>query len=214
MKDIYIFSAGPAGRDVFQLINDINKVEDIWNIKGYVDSDSKLKGKFFDGLEVFCIEDLNNFDLSDAYGVCGVLDPLIREKIVKNEILALGLHVPNLIHPSSVLANDFKPSKGLLVFSGVNISFNVKISEYVLISFNCLVGHDGRIGSYSSLLPSSVMDGKCKIGNKVIIGSGALIHPGVSIGSNSTVGIGSVLIDDVEENITIAQLPRTVKLKK
>ena len=214
MKDIYIFSAGPGGRDVFQLINDINRNDPEWNLRGYVDTDSKLYGKSFDGLEVFSPEDLKELDLSNSHGVCGVLDPDIREKIILNEILPLNLKVPSLIHPSAVIANDFIPQDGLLVFSGVNISYNATIGEYVLISFNCLVGHDGEIGSYSSLLPTSVMDGNCQIGQKVIIGSGAILHPGVSVGSNSIIGIGSVLLDKVPENVTIAQLPRTVKLKK
>ncbi|MEC7929393.1 MAG: hypothetical protein VX169_03680 [Pseudomonadota bacterium] len=214
MKDIYIFSAGPGGRDVFQLINDINKNDSEWNLRGYVDTDSKLDGKCLDGLEIFCPEDLKGFDLSNTYAVCGVLDPDIREKIILNEILPLNLKIPSLVHPSAVIANDFTPQDGLIVFSGVNISYNVTIGKYVLVSFNCLVGHDGDIGSYSSLLPTSVMDGKCQIGQKVIIGSGAILHPGVSVGSNSTIGIGSVLLDKVPENVTIAQLPRTVKLKK
>ena len=214
MKDIYIFSAGPGGRDVFQLIIDINKNKSEWNLRGFVDTDSKLIGKSFDGLEIFCPADLKELDLSNSYGVCGVLDPDIREKIILNEILPLNLKVPSLVHPSSVIANDFISQDGLLVFSGVNISYNVTISEYVLISFNCLVGHDGDIGSFSSLLPTSVMDGKCQIGQKVIIGSGAILHPGVTVGSNSTIGIGTVLLDKVPENVTIAQLPRTVKLKK
>ena len=214
MKDIYIFSAGPGGRDVFQLINDINRNNPEWNLRGYVDTDSKLNGKSLDGLEVFSPADLKELDLSNSHGVCGVLDPDIREKIILNEILPLNLKVPSLVHPSAVIANDFIPQDGLLVFSGVNISYNATIGEYVLISFNCLVGHDGEIGSYSSLLPTSVMDGNCQIGQKVIIGSGAILHPGVSVGSNSIIGIGSVLLDKVPENVTIAQLPRTVKLKK
>ena len=214
MRDIYIFSAGPGGRDVFQLLNDINNTEKTWNIKGYVDTDQELGNKVIDGNKVYHPSELQNLNLSGSCGICGVLDPHIREKVIQNEILPLGFNIPSLIHPSSIIANDFEPQTGLLVFSGVNISYNVKIERHVLISFNSLVGHDGKIGEFSSLLPSSVMDGKCEVGSKSIIGSGAILHPGIIVGSNSIVGIGSVILDKVPDNVTIAQLPRTIKLNR
>jgi len=214
MKDIFIFSAGPGGRDLFQLINDINLQEETWNILGYVDSDKDLQSKSFDGLEVFSPDYIQNQNLDELYGACGILDSGIRQKIVKNEILSCGLRIPSLVHPSSAIAHDFVPREGLIVFSGVNISYNVVIEKHVLVSFNSLVGHDSKVGEYVSLLPCTTIDGKCSIGKNSILGSGSIIHPGVSIGSNVTVGIGTVILDDVENDITITQLPRMIKLKK
>ena len=37
MKEILIFSAGPAGRETFQLINSINRSKKEWKVIGYVD---------------------------------------------------------------------------------------------------------------------------------------------------------------------------------
>ena len=39
MKEILIFSAGPAGRETFQLINEINKKRKQWKVVGYVDDE-------------------------------------------------------------------------------------------------------------------------------------------------------------------------------
>jgi len=214
MKDIYIFSAGPGGRDVFQLLNDINQTKKTWNIKGYVDTDEGLKDKLLDGLKVFNPDYFKDGNFSKSYGVCGVLDPFVRESIIKKEILSSGLSIPCLIHPTSVIAHDFKPKEGLLIFSGVNISYNVKIDKYVLISFNSLVGHDSNVGEFTSMLPTSIMDGRCNLGKHSILGSGAILHPGVTVGSNTTIGIGTVLLDNAGDNITVTQLPRMVKLNK
>jgi len=45
MKKILIFSAGPAGREVFQLIQEINKAKNEWQVIGYVDDQIQKKIK-------------------------------------------------------------------------------------------------------------------------------------------------------------------------
>ena len=212
MNKIFIFSAGPGGRDVLQLIKDINKEKKVWEVLGFVDTDLDLKDKSIDGIKVYLPEDLQKQNKDNFFGICGVLDPTIRELIVQNEIIPLGYKIPSLIHPTAVIADDFVPEEGLIIFSGVNISYNVSINKYVLVSFSCLVGHDSKIGEYSSLLPASLMDGRCIVGKKTILGSGAILHPEVKVGSKATIGMGTVVLNDVEEGITLTQMPRMIKL--
>ena len=51
MKKILIFSAGSAGREVYQLIKEINKKKKTWKVLGYVDDNIKLKVKTLDKLK-------------------------------------------------------------------------------------------------------------------------------------------------------------------
>ena len=213
MKGIYIFSAGPGGRDIFQLIKDINKSKMTWNVLAYIDNNQDLTGKIIDGLTVLNPNQLQKTDNKDCYAVCGILDPSIREQIINKEIKKNKFKIPSLIHPNSVIADDFNPSEGLIIFSGVNISYNVSIDKYVLISFSSLVGHDSKIGKFSSLLPGSIMDGKCQLGESSIIGSGAMLHPGVTVGKHSIIGMGTVLLDNIGDDLTETQMPRMIKLK-
>lgn len=46
-----------------------------------------------------------------------------------------------------------------------------------------------------------------KIGNRVWIGSGAIILPGITIGDGSIIGAGSVVTKDVAENTIVAGVP-------
>ena len=67
-KKILIFSAGPSGREVFQLISSINKsFDNIWEVLGYVDEDSKKIGKIIDGIQVF-----SNNNLPKQNGIYGI----------------------------------------------------------------------------------------------------------------------------------------------
>ena len=60
MKKILIFSAGPAGRDIFLLINAINKIKKKWKVIGFVDDNTKFKKKKVEGLEVFSLKKKTN----------------------------------------------------------------------------------------------------------------------------------------------------------
>ena len=52
-KKILIFSAGSAGREVFQLILNINKLKNEWEVIGYVDDEKNKIVKTIDNIEVF-----------------------------------------------------------------------------------------------------------------------------------------------------------------
>jgi maltose O-acetyltransferase len=49
--------------------------------------------------------------------------------------------------------------------------------------------------------------GKVKIGNRVFIGAGAIILPGVTIGDNVIIGAGSVVSRDIPDGIVAAGNP-------
>ncbi len=46
-----------------------------------------------------------------------------------------------------------------------------------------------------------------KVGNRVWIGSSAIILPGVTIGNNAIIGAGSVVTKDVDEYTIVAGVP-------
>ena len=74
-----------------------------------------------------------------------------------------------------------------------------------------LIGHDVVIDNFAAIMPSSVIGGNCKIGKLCLIGSGSTIHPGIRIGNNSNVGIGTTIIKNVSENTSIINFPRNVE---
>ena len=108
MKKIYIFSAGPGGRDVLRLIEDINDVSPTWEVMGFVENDEELIGTVIDDLNVFSLNDVPKS--SDFYAICGVQDPYLRRRIVYNEISPKGYNLATLVHPNIVKAKDFSRS--------------------------------------------------------------------------------------------------------
>ena len=73
MKKLLIFSAGPAGREVYQLITEINKKKRTWNVIGYVDDNLSSKIKTLDKLKVFSQK--NKPISKDLYAITGIMNP-------------------------------------------------------------------------------------------------------------------------------------------
>ena len=87
---------------------------------------------------------------------------------------------------------------------GVTIGDNALIGHNVVIA---TLNHDMNPETRGSLSPSPV-----KIGNRVWIGSGSIILPGVTIGDNAVIGAGSVVTKDVPKNaVAVGNPARVVK---
>ena len=85
---------------------------------------------------------------------------------------------------------------------GITIGDNALIGHNVVIA---TLNHDMNPETRGSLIPSPV-----KIGNRVWIGSGAIILPGITIGDNAVIGAGSVVTKDIPQNAVAVGNPARV----
>ena len=70
-----------------------------------------------------------------------------------------------------------------------------------------MVCHDGHLGDFVTLSPRATLAGNVQIGNCSEIGMGTNVRQGISIGENTIVGAGSVIVKDIEGNVTVAGVP-------
>ena len=91
----------------------------------------------------------------------------------------------------------------------INYGFTCLANEKVYIGDNVLIGPNVTIATvyHDELKHKTNKFGKVKIGNNVIIYMGSLICPGVTIGENSIIGAGSVVINDIPANVLAAGNP-------
>ena len=203
-KKIIIFGLGGGSRDILGLINDINEFEDQWEIEGFVGKYDEMKGSTIEGYKIISFNDLQ---VSDRfYAIPSVTDPLLKNKIYVNQIKKLGYKLPVLIHPKTYISKDFTPNPGLIIFSAVRLSYNVKVGKLVWIDSNCNIGHNVKVGDNTSIMPMSLVLGG--VGKNCVIGAGSLIHQKVNIGNNSFVGIGTTVIKDIPNNSKVINFPR------
>ena len=210
-KKILIFSAGSAGKEVFQLILNINKLYNEWEVIGYVDNDTNKIGKTIDDVQVY--SSANKPKKKEIYAACGVMDGAIRKKIFNEEIIKNEYQLTNLIHPLVEQPKCFKTGLGNIIFGNVHISFEVDIKNFSIISNFCDLGHNLIANNYFTIMPSVIIGGNCEIGEQTLIGSGAMIHPGVKIGSNCKIGMGTLITSNIKNNTSVINYPRQTTKK-
>jgi len=198
MKEIVIFGSGGLGREVHQLLLDINSKSNVWNILGYYDNlDSK--GKFVNGLPVLGdIEDLKSSSHENV--IIAIGDNTLR-KTLHNSLNMLK-KFPYLVHPSVSYNGETAIGGGSIIMSGVFLSINVVVGSFVLVNVSSTIGHDVVINDFVSINPGVRLSGSVKVGENVSLGVGSVLNNNIHIIDNVKIGPGSVVMKSIEKEGT------------
>lgn len=206
MEKIAIIGAGGFGREVKGLIDDINKINPIYEIIGFFD-DGIESGTLVNGLSVLGpIASINNIDYSLKLAL-GIGVPAIKEKAIRS-IVNNQVVFPILIHPSAIISkDDVSIGKGTIICAGNIITCNIKLKDFITLNLSCTVGHDTVIEDFSSFMPAVNISGEVLIKKNVYVGTGAKIINQLSIGDNTVVGAGAVVSKTLPPNCTAVGIP-------
>lgn len=140
--------------------------------------------------------DASKYQTSEFFVAVG--DSKRRELIMK-DLDRLGLHVINLIHPSSVIGSDVSIGKGTIVMAGAIINSGTRIGNGVIINTSASVDHDNKIGNYSHVSVGAHLAGSVTIGKSCWIGIGSVISNNLSICNNCYLGASSLVVKNLSE---------------
>ncbi len=213
MKDLVVIGAGALGREVAQLIKDVNSDKNQWNFLGFIDETPEKQGVVINNSPV-----LGGFDwceknrFSSIWAVCAVGNTRDKFSLVQ-KAQASGLQFTNLIHPG-VARNEFiEMGTGNIICWGTFLSVNIKIGSFVTINPGCGIGHDTVIEDYVTLYWDVTLSGNVLIREGCEIGSKAAVIPKKTVGGWSVLGAGAVVIKDLPENCTAVGVPaKPIKL--
>ncbi len=211
LHPIAIFGAGGQGREVLQLIHQINQSrEQQWQCIGWFD-DGIEKGSIIEGLPVLGgMKELNNWPEELAVAMA-VAWPATKRKIC--HLFANNkLSFPTLIHPEVRFdKNEVNIGQGTIITQGCRFTVNITIGQFVLLNLSCIVTHDVVIEDYCSIMPSVNLSGAVVLEEAVYVGTGSQIIQLLTIGKNSIIGAGSVVVRDIPANCTAFGVPAKVK---
>ncbi len=194
MDRIYIVGAGGLGRELLQIIKEINAVEPTWVIGGFLDNNLEaLKGVECD----YAVVGRNSEWIPKEGEVfaMAIADPSAKE-LRSRELKEKGAHFPPIIHPTASITKFSHYGEGLIMFPYSKLSVNSTVGDFVTI-FSSGVGHDVFIDDYSTLSGMSSILRNVKIGKRVFVGANVAIAQDVTVGDDAYLGIGSVVLKDV-----------------
>ena len=134
--------------------------------------------------------------------VIAFADPAKKKRLAL-ELEARGWEPEIFIHESAAVGAYAKIGRGTVICPFCRVSTDSVIGEHVLVNGASGIGHDAVVGSYSSLLGSVNVNGSTIVGEGVLFGAGSMVYPGKRIGSWATIGLASVVLRNVPDNITV-----------
>ncbi len=105
----------------------------------------------------------------------------------------------SIVHPTAYVAPSASIGNGVFVAPQAVISVNANVEDHCIIHIHSSVGHDCKIGKFCVVLPGARISGNVSLGKSVMIGSGAFIFQGVTIGYRSQVDALTYVRYDVPE---------------
>ena len=210
MKDLVIIGAGAFGREVAQLVEEINQYKKMWNFIGYIDETEEKQGKSINGDMVLGdFNWLDKIDTKNIWGVCAIGNTMDKFKLV-NKAKVYNIKFANLIHPSVRLNNYIQIGHGNIICANSILSVNTRIGNHVAINPTGGIGHDAIIGDYSTLYWNVTLGGYVKLNEGCEIGSKSVVLPNTTIGKWTILGAGAVVIKDIPEYSTAVGVPAKV----
>lgn len=207
-RDLVIYGAGAHGRDLAQLIDDINTAAPTWRVAGFVTDDRAAHGTTVADLPV--LGDAGWLDTHPGVALAvAVGHPAAKRRIVLS-LASRGAEWPTLVHPSVFVGRRSTLGPGTTVLPGAIIMTDVVIGPWVTINIGCHLSHDCRVDDFATIAPGASLSGYVRVGEGSDIGTGAAIIQGVSVGAWSVVGAGAAVVRDLPPNCTAVGVPARV----
>jgi sugar O-acyltransferase (sialic acid O-acetyltransferase NeuD family) len=211
-RRIVVIGAGGFGREVLELIDDINSAERMsqWQVVGVLDDgspDEELLAQL-ETAHLGTVESIQQLDADVAHviaiGSCAVRAAIDARCVV------WGRQPATLVHPTAVVGRrSVQIGEGSILCAHSSATTNVRLGRHVHLNPHASIGHDSVVGDHVTLTPQVAIAGQVRIDHEVFVGSGARINPGVAVGAGSLIGAGAVVIRDVGSGETVAGVPAT-----
>lgn len=209
MENIVIF----GGSFHANVCIDIIEKESKYNIVGIVDSIAPTNANLF-GYEVIGKqEELPN--LIEKYKINGGLIAIgdnYARCFVRDYILTLvpNFKFINAIHPSVTIGRNVKLGCGIVIMAGVKVNPDAVIDDFCILNTGAQLEHNCYMEEFAHLSAGSVTGGKVRIGRFSAITLNVTIIDRITIGENTVVGSGSLVLNDLPDNVLAYGNPASI----
>lgn len=200
MTDLIIIGYGGHAK----VIEDCVKSDSKYSILGYIDLIDYNNHLKYLGEDKSIINIMNKYP--NAQYVIGIGDIHIRQKLIEHyqnyEIMYAIIK-----HHTAVVSNNTIIEEGTVIFPMAVVNSGSSIGKHAILNTGSIIEHDNIIGSNVHIAPRVVTGGQVRIGTNTLVGLGACIRNNILVGNNCIIGCGSVVIKNVIDGDTIVGNP-------
>ena len=116
----------------------------------------------------------------------------------QSEAQALGLEkLASVTHPSACVSAFSQISGGCFVAAGAVVAPAAKLGIGVIVNHGAVIDHDAEVGNFSHIAQRASVCGHAKLGQRVLVGCGAVVLSSVVLGDDVVLSAGSVASCDL-----------------
>jgi UDP-N-acetylbacillosamine N-acetyltransferase len=105
------------------------------------------------------------------------------------------------------IGRDVDIGKGVFVGFGAHLGPSARIGDDVIVNTRAIVEHEVFVGSHTHVAVCAILLGRSRIGQRGILGAGAIVLDGVEICDDVTIGAGAVVTRNIDRPGTYAGVP-------
>lgn len=208
-KKIIIFGSSGHARSIAEILEMLN-----YEIIGFIDSYKPKGAKVLNYITIGNEEDLA--DCENKFGtnniVIGVGDIQGRTKVFeKIRKINPNIIFPAIISPKATVSKYARIGEGTVIFSNTFINVECKIGKFCVINSASVVEHNTEICDFCTISPAVNIGGDVTIHECSFIGSSATIIQKRKIGNRVVIGAGAIVTINIPDNVLAVGIPAVIK---
>jgi sugar O-acyltransferase (sialic acid O-acetyltransferase NeuD family) len=207
MERLVIVGAGGFGREIFAVVDAINRVEPRYQFLGFVDDGTPDRDRI-DSLGVPFLGSTDADLPADTTYAIGVGMNTVVRRTLDKKLTARGLQSCSpLVHPGAWVGPDVSIGEGSVVCVGAAITTNVRLGRHVHVNLNATIGHDCNVEDFVTICPLCAVAGGVHLSLGAVLGTAANVLPGLVVGQGALVGASAVVTRDVPAETVVMGMP-------
>lgn len=207
-EKIVLVGSGQHARVVLYNMREQGRYE----VACFLDSDASKIGQMYEGYEIAGTYD--NLDvIREKYGTNKffiAFGNMKYRKLVFEYFVDAGWESVNIIHPNTVVSDDTKMGKGVLIEAGSLICPNPVIGDNVVVNLGSQLNHDNVVEDHAFIAGGVILSGGVTIGQNTLLDDGVIVSKGKIVGGNCIIGAGAVVTKDIPDNSVAYGCPAKV----
>lgn len=199
-----IYGAGSLGREILSLIK-IEGKEGLWDDIVFIDD--VYVGEMAYGLRNVTYNIFKSiYSKVDVRVIVATGEPKYRSYLL-NKLKSDGYKMETYISDNAFVGKNAIINYGTVIFPNVYIGNDVVIHNNCIVHANAKIEADCIIGGNTFVSLGAFVGASTVLGNRVFVGPNASLFDHISIGDDSMIGMGSVVLESVRENKVLVGNP-------
>jgi sugar O-acyltransferase (sialic acid O-acetyltransferase NeuD family) len=184
-KKVVIIGAGGHGRVIADIVSLSGDV-----VSGFLDD--KDPSEFPNITILGKLTDIERFK-QEAFFIVGIGNNQLRKQIMET----FDVDWYTAIHPTAVITSDVVIGEGTAIMANAVINTGSKLGRGVIVNTAATVDHDNVLEDYVHVSPGVHLGGTVHIGSETWIGIGAVVINNIDICEECVIGAGALVIHSI-----------------